>query len=396
MRHLLISVLMLAGCTKTPQEAVQTFTATVSDGFQARGGVAVGDRHAVADLSLIETSDSTIVRIGPEVGLNGRILNRTEPLGVAILYLDRAISAPTLGDSGALDVGSTLYAGKFEETGITEVAAAVTGIRFHQKRWYLETTLPLGEEQIGTGVFDDNGALVGLYGFELTPALRYVLPIEYVTAVPDGPAANVVDHDASSTFSAHAQEAAASEVDLVPPPTFESLEVQHNFAHRDLVGVITHQRKKNAAFDPATVTWKLAAVVSDDERTEVATGALSAQHAQWHTDEAAQAADRAEWVARFGEEMAAERLDPYQRGDLRFRIPASAYCAKVAAGSAYALTLDLGDGRKTEELTYGDLVNVCADLEAGEGTAWVESWGFSPSLPERKGKKRKARRRRRR
>ncbi len=392
MRYCIIALAVLTGCTKTPEEAVQAFSATVSDGFQSRGGVAVGEQHAVADLSLIDTSESTNVRIGAELGLEGRILNRTEPLGVAILYLNRTISAPTLGDSGALDVGANLHAGKFDAEGISKVSSTVSGIRYHEKRWYLETSLPLTEEQVGTGVFGDDGALVGLYAFELTPELRYVLPIEYVTAVPEGPATNVVDHEASEAFNLRAKNAAGSDVQLTPPPTFESLAVSHNFANRDLVGIVKHLQKKGEAPSPATVAWSLAAAVSDDERKEVASGTLGEANAQWHVDEDAQKSARAVLAAQFGEAMAAERLDPYENGELRFRIPSTSYCREVEAGTAYALVIDLGDGRKTEELTYGDLVNVCAGLEAGAGAAWVESWGMASAKPAKKGKKRKGRR----
>ncbi|MEO0812525.1 MAG: hypothetical protein AAFY60_06655, partial [Myxococcota bacterium] len=67
-----------------------------------------------------------------------------------------------------------------------------------------------------------------------------------------------------------------------------------------------------------------------------------------------------ELVAQFGESTAKERLDPYESGELRFRIPGNAFCDKVADATAYALVVELGDGRKTDELTYGDLLNVCA------------------------------------
>lgn len=394
----LAALMLVVGCTKTPEEAVQAHSATVSNGFESRGAVALTAQHALVHLELIETSETTPLRVGPEAGLQGRILNRDEGLSSALVYLDRSIDAPALGDSGALELGSTLHTGAFGKEGIEHHTGKVTGIRTHKKRWYLETDLKLTESQLGAGLFNDEGELVGIYAFELTPSLRYVLPVEYLSAVDKAIGAGISDHDASEAFKVRADEASKSSVVLAPPPSFEDLEVKHNFARTDLVGSVTCMSKKDAPLDPAAATWILSSVVDADKREPIALGALGAEHSQWHHDAEAQKKSREELVAQFGESTAKERLDPYESGELRFRIPGNAFCDKVADATAYALVVELGDGRKTDELTYGDLLNVCAGMEEGDGAAWVSAWAMEPvktAKATKKGKKRKRRRKKR-
>ncbi|MEM6531015.1 MAG: hypothetical protein AAF654_00260 [Myxococcota bacterium] len=104
-------------------------------------------------------------------------------------------------------------------------------------------------------------------------------------------------------------------------------------------------------------------------------------------------------MAQFGEELVGSQFDPYDRGELRFRIAAGSYCDTVQEAAAYALVVALGDGRRTEELTYNDLVNVCAGLEPGDGAEWEAAWGMpAPEAvePGKKNKKRKKRRKKKR
>ncbi|MEM6532763.1 MAG: hypothetical protein AAF654_09060 [Myxococcota bacterium] len=402
MRHLLLAVVIASSaCSKTPEEAAQLYTAMVSDGFQSRGGVAVSEQHAIADLELIESSESTSIRVGAEAGLNGRILNRDSGLRVALLYLDRGVSAPALGDSGALESGSPIHVGFFGADGVEKVSGAVTGIRSHKKRWYFETNAALKEEHVGTGVYSDSGELIGVYAFELTPELRYILPIEYLTALKGAPAASVVSQQPSDAFQARAKEAAASNVTLTPPPKFSDLTVAFNFANTSLIGKIEHLRNQGESVVPDQVNWVLSAVGDGKEREEVAKGAFDETNLQWHMDEEKQKNKREVLLAQFGEELVSKQFDPYNDGELRFRIAAGSYCDKIQEATAYALVIDLGDGRQSDELTYNDLVNVCAGLEAGDGAAWEKEWGMpepaaaKPGKKSGKGKKRRKGRKRR-
>lgn len=389
-------------CTKTPQQAIESSTASVTDGFRSRGGVALSDQHVVADLELIETSESTSVRVGLEPPKDGRIITREAGLGLAVIYVDSGVDGSALGDSGALEIGATIHAGVFGAAGISMKSGQISGVRFHKKRWYFETDLALPEAGRGAGVFSDSGELIGVYAFQLAPGLNYILPVEYVVSTADGPAASALEHEASASFTARAKEASESDIVLEPPPRFESLTTRHNYAHRDLVGVVTHQRNDAPQFE--TIAWTLAAVNDKTTRTPIANGTLGDSTAEWSMDEEELKSQREALVTRFGEELATERFDPYQLGELRFRIPGAAYCKAVEPGVAYALTVQVDPERKTEEMTYGDLANVCADLEAGDGATWLESWGIAAKTAvetaprgkkKRKGKKKRRRRGRR-
>lgn len=395
MRHIIVMGLIASACSQTPEEAIRSSTASVSDGFSARSGVAIASNFAVSDLELIETSQSTDIRIGSEPAQNGRILARKESMNLALINLGTSTKAPTIGDSGGLAPGAPIHAGVFAADGITMKSGTVTGIRNHKGRWYIETDLALPESARAAGVVNESGELVGLFDFQLTEKLNYVLPVEYVISEL-GSLSDITGAKPSEAFAGRAKTAAESKSVLETPPTYESLEAKYNFAHRDLVGKISHLRKKDEPFDPAVVRWTLHAK-NPDGAEEVASGTLSETTSQWHIDEDAEKARRARLAESLGESIAKERLDPYRSGELRFRIPSNAYCKSVREGLAYELVVNVGDDRKTEPFTYSDLINICAGFEAGDGAEWVQSWGMvAAKEPAPKGAKKRKRRRKKR
>lgn len=103
-------------------------------------------------------------------------------------------SAPAVA-VGKLDdvkVGQRVYAiGNPERLALTLSEGLVSGLRGEEGRPLLQTTAPLSPGSSGGGLFDENGALLGITSFGIvnrgrtTQNLNFALPAEWIAEVPE-------------------------------------------------------------------------------------------------------------------------------------------------------------------------------------------------------------------
>jgi len=92
--------------------------------------------------------------------------------------------AALLGNSKTLKVGAKVYAlGPPKGLALTLSDGIVSGFRERQAGRYIQTTATISHGSSGGGLFDDNGALIGLTTFYMADGqnLNFALPIEWVS-----------------------------------------------------------------------------------------------------------------------------------------------------------------------------------------------------------------------
>ena len=93
------------------------------------------------------------------------------------------VPAALIGNSKALKVGAKVYAlGTPKGLALTLSDGIVSGFRQRQGGRYIQTTAAISHGSSGGGLFDDNGALIGLTTFYMADGqnLNFALPIEWV------------------------------------------------------------------------------------------------------------------------------------------------------------------------------------------------------------------------
>lgn len=395
-RRALAVVAVLSACSspKSPAEAVAAHAVQVSNGFTGRGGVVVASEWVIGSAAAVpSTGEAQATSAGKSYSL--ALVKKGEGgLGLFRVNGGKLDPAP-LGDSGALARGATVTTATFGEDGKPSAhAVTVTGWRASEGKAYLEIDGDLAKGADGGGVFGPDGRLVGVLAFTLAPKLTYVLPIEYLTAYDGALAATVARGKPSPAFEAHRAEAAKQREPLHRPLAFEQLQVEQTFSRTALVGrVLLLDGAGAKAAHVAPLRYRLEAVDAQKSRRTLSEGAIAAADQRWEPLPAKKTELAAATTAQFGPEYVAEHLAPYDLGELRYRVPFASFCKQVTDTEVHALTLTLADGRKSNEIAFADLVNVCAAIEDGEGTALEKAWGMGvaagPALKAKAGKKRR-------
>jgi len=396
-RRALALVVVLSACSspRSPAEAVAAHAVQISNGFTGRGGVVVAAEWVVGSAAAVPSSGEAQVTSGGKSYTLALVKKGEGGLGLFRVNGGKLDPAP-LGDSGMLTRGAKVTTATFGEDGKPSAhTATVTGWRASEGKAYLEIDGELAKGADGGGVFGPDGRLVGVLAFTLAPKLTYVLPIEYLTADDGALAAAAVGKvKPSAAFETHRVEAAKQREPLRRPLAFEKLQVEQTYSRTALVGRIVLLDEAGAkAAHAAPVRYRLEAVDAQKARRTLAEGAVAAADQRWEPLAGRKAELAAATTAQFGPEYVAEHLAPYDLGELRYRVPFATFCKQVTDTEVHALTLTLADGRKSNEIAFADLVNVCASLEDGEGTALEKAWGMgvgaAPAPKVKAGKKRR-------
>jgi hypothetical protein len=373
-------VVLLSACSspKLPGEAVPAYVVQISNGFTGRGGVVIASEWVVGSAAAVPSSgEAQVTHAGKSYTL--ALVKRGEG-GLGLFRLAGAKLDPApLGDSGVLARGATVTIASFGEDGTPSPhAATVTGRRAHEGKAYVEIDGELAKGADGGGVFGPDGHLVGVLAFTLAPKLTYVLPIEYLTAVDGALAAAAVGKvKVSAAFEAQRAGAVGHPEPLRRPLAFDQLQVEQSFSRTALVGRITLLDEPGGkAAHASPLRYRLEAVDAQKARRILSEGAIAGADQRWEALVAKKAELAAATTAQFGAEYVTAHIAPYELGEVRYRLPFTVFCKQVTDSEVHALTLILADGRKTNEIAFADLVNVCAAIEDGDGTALEKAWGL--------------------
>ncbi len=370
--------LALGGCSKTPEEAAKLYNVQTSNGFKFAGGVAVTDQHILTDLSLFETQKSGQVLDNTGKNFGAAKLSKDDFSRVVVLYAeDEVLPAAKIGSSDDLTEGAKLATQVYNEKGEPELlVGAFRGWQFGDGVGYLVTDINAPKESIGAGYFGPDGKLVGLQVTKRGKS-TLLLPIEYVVNGPKAVTNTLIgEHLDSEAFAAKRAEGEKHPDPIPEPPSFEQILWEFAFSRTALVGAVVMMDKKDGPAHAAPVKFLLESVDVESKREVVGEGAVEPANLKWAPQAEAFADLKKNAGAIFGDGFVKAELDPYDYGELRFRIPFAPFCAKVDAARVYVLTLTLADGRKASE-NFQDMANICTGAEEGDGTAWEKEWGMS-------------------
>ncbi len=391
---LLVGLFFILGCEakKSGSEAALAFAAQISNGFVARGGVLVAKDHVLGHVGAVPASgEAELYGLARPYKLG--LVRREGDFGLLRVQGKLEGFAP-LGDSGALTEGAKLFFVAFDEAGKAAVRSAkVTGFRAHEGRSYIELSATAPKEISGGGVFDAGGGLVGLVAFSLGEGLTYVLPIEYLTSGPKAVAGSLAGiKEPSAAFARRRDEAKGSPAPLEAPLTYGKLQFEQRYSRTALVGRVTMLREPGASLVPS---YKLEGIDERRARRVIAEGSIPAGEFRFVSLDEQKEAVIAATGARFGASYVKQHIAPYDYVELRYRLPFSLFCHEVNETEVHALTISLSDDRKSEEIAFADLVNICAAIEDGEGSALEKEWGLGAKAPGKKARAKPYKKRRR-
>ncbi|MBI5507362.1 MAG: trypsin-like peptidase domain-containing protein [Deltaproteobacteria bacterium] len=404
-RGLCFAVVMLAACdgAKTPEEAATLGDVQVTDGFKYAGGVVLTDQHVLTQGAIVKGVEDTSVLDGAAKGHRARVTSRSADLNLAVLYIETGgLQKPAFADSAALAEGAALTAQVFDPQGKASLKTAVfKAWRNHEGRAYLETDFDTPDIATGAGVFGPDGKLCGVLSFKLGTKLTYVLPIEYATHGPKSLTAQIFREKKDSPgFAAKRAEAEQHPEPMPTPKSFDKIdEFEYSFSKTAIVGWMRILDRKGAASHAQPLRYKVEAVNEAQAKRVLAEGHLEASQVKW----VAQADEMANLVknmgAGFGAAWVKENLEPYEYGEVRWRLPISVFCPKVTDKEVHVVNLTLPDGRAPQPMGFNDMVNICGGQEDADGGAWEREWGFpvevakAPAAPKKPSKPKKRGRR---
>jgi S1-C subfamily serine protease len=196
---LMASSLLLAALTAHAKTASEIYeqaakSTVVVGNFDAKGkqqsmgsGVVMPDGDVVTNCHVVKGASRLTVRVG-----------QTErPAALRYSDWDRdvcalssnGLNAPsaTVGSSKTLKVGAKVYAiGAPKGLELTLSDGIVSSLRDLEGGRYIQTTAAISPGSSGGGLYDDNGALVGLTTFYFTEgqSLNFAVPIDWVKDLP--------------------------------------------------------------------------------------------------------------------------------------------------------------------------------------------------------------------
>jgi len=381
MKRFIFLVLFASACgPKSANDVAAAVDLQVSDGFRFRGGVAITSRYAVSDLDLLRSVD--VAQFADKAGehFEGAVEQRSKDLNLALVQVaSRSLTAPRLGDSALLKDGDIVTAQFFDAKGTPHIVTGkFAGWRYHLGRAYFGTSLETPDDAVATGVFAPDGSLVGVQAIKRGANLTLVLPIEYVVNGNQSLGGVAIHaHSDTKQFSTIRAEAQKHPGPLPDPVRYDELTFQQSFSRTALVGQLIMLDKKDAPAHAQPVHYKVEAVDGERHRRVIGEGVIDKKNLQWAASPESTAALAKSMTEAFGEKWVEANVMPYDFGVLRYRVPFAPFCPKVTDREVHALTLSLADGRKTSDIGFSDLVNICAGQEDGDGTAMEKAWGMA-------------------
>jgi tetratricopeptide (TPR) repeat protein len=199
LRYALIAAVLLvsvAAAAKTPGQVYeQASKSTVvvrnlDSGGKARSmgsGVILPERDVVTNCHVVKGASQIKVRIGKKE-YPATLRHSDWDRDVCSLSV-AGISAPAIliGSTKALRVGAKVYAiGAPRGLELTLSDGIVSSLREVEGGQYIQTTAAISPGSSGGGLFDENGALVGLTTFYLAEGqnLNFAVPVEWVKELP--------------------------------------------------------------------------------------------------------------------------------------------------------------------------------------------------------------------
>lgn len=373
-----IAVFLLSCSPKTPTEAASAYDVQVSDGFRNRGGVALTEKHVITDLEIVKSAETARIYTGQGKSHGAAVLSRDSATAVGVLFVeDDTLDAAPIGDSGKLSVGAPLATQIFDDKSKpTIIAGQFTGWRYHQGRAYLETDIAVNDATRGAGVFDSRGTLVGVLAFALTSKLNYALPIEYLTTGQGVAASLVTGHTPSQEFNVQHEAAKKHPASLTRPLDFNTVQSEYRYSRSAIVGRMFILDKKDGGAHNHPMAFKLVATNAEKKSRTIAEGLIEPPNMKWSSSEQERRKKAEELRNAFGDVYLDANFNPYDYGEIRYRIELSQFCKDVTAEEVHNFTVTLADGRNTGAFGYSDLVNVCAAREDGDGGEWEKAWGM--------------------
>jgi hypothetical protein len=328
------------------------------------------------------------------------VAKRDKAIGSGIITVEGGkLDHATTGCSGDLQPGMILVTAEIDAKGEKKIVPATfTGWRYNEGRAVMETNAETTEAAKGAGYFAPDGSLVGIQAFKMGAKLTYVLPIEYAVSGPRALTARQLGEKSDCDSFAEIRAEAKKHPDPLPEPvTPDKISNILTISRTAFVGALTLLDKKDGGARDQPVKFSIDILDAAKNHKTLAEGTLDKSNIKWANNPDGYK-DMVETMgAAFGQEWLKANLEPYDFGDLRFRVPFSAVCAKLTDNNAqHVLVLHLGDGRQSPEMSFDTAKELCAGGPEGEGDAIEKEWGFSvardapaPAAEKKGGKKKR-------
>jgi len=260
---------------------------------------------------------------------------------------------------------------------INAVQGLFVGYVHHKKNTYLQTDLVFHPENVGAGVFDSHGHLVGIVSFQLGDDLTFVLPMDYIFSGNTAFAEDLVGKKAENPKFLEQRNKALTQADaLTPPIRFDSVLYEQNYSHTALIGTLTFLEKQDTPVHSQPIRYMLYSIDAEQKKRELANKTFAAQEIIWDHSQNQQQALNDRLTNTFGGTFVKKHFEPYVYGELHYRLPFTSFCKKIRPTEVHSLAIILADGRKSGEIGFADLINICAGVEGDEGDVLARKWGF--------------------
>jgi S1-C subfamily serine protease/Tfp pilus assembly protein PilF len=241
-----LSFVALSAYGKTASEVYEQAarSTVVVESLDAQGmmkgmgsGVVLGDGHVVTNCHVVKDASRLRVRSGDEE--HPATLRYSDWERDVCSLSSAGLSAPAavVGSTKKLKVGATVYAiGAPKGLNLTLSDGIVSSLREVEGGRYIQTTAAISPGSSGGGLFDENGALVGLTTFYLAEGqnLNFAVPIEWVNEL------------------AQRSNSAAAEVQPVTQWLNKAFELE---GREDWPGLIEHGRRWTKVQPGSDMAW---------------------------------------------------------------------------------------------------------------------------------------------
>lgn len=150
-------------------------------------GIVMGEGYVVTNCHVIKNAKALTVHSAGK-DYSASLLYADWPRDVCALNV-AGLEAPAavLGQSKTLKVGAKVYAlGAPKGLALTLSDGIISGFRERKAGLHIQTTAAISRGSSGGGLFDEDGALIGLTTFYMADAqnLNFAIPIEWVSELP--------------------------------------------------------------------------------------------------------------------------------------------------------------------------------------------------------------------
>jgi hypothetical protein len=400
-RHLWAVLVLVGGCSETPQEALRHNVQVVGGG-QPAGAAVIGEGYVVCFTEALAQVDKPAVLTQDGKSVEGLVVSKDDARGLSLVWTQTAKLKPAyLGEAMSAEKDAPLVSRLLNVDGTSQdVKGTSSGFKTHKGVAYLQTDLKVEPVHLGAGVYDQGGKLVGIIGLRRGP-FSYVLPIEYIKNGVHSLANQSADLKRtigvgtdSQAFAAKRAEAANQTEPMPDIMTFESISTVHGYGTKALLAELVMLDAKDGPVHDKDLKW--AVMTKGPQPAEVIAQGVIGKADRRYTA----APELAEKIIAlqeesFGAAHVAKDIAPYELGLLHIRVPLASFCPKVKGDTFYSLVVTLADERKSQEMVFTDMPGVCRGAGGADGDALLAEWGFgamaaSPAADEAepKGKKR--------